>query len=129
MDEGVGWDGRPRHLERRGCCARKRSNEGQEVSEARDVGHAQWRGDQWADAARLAEEFEADDTVLVGVEITFPRRAGRPSPAGGTGTSPQVIFGLSPSARDRAERLATDGGTTVSALAREALGQFVKKAG
>lgn len=82
-----------------------------------------------ADAARLAEEFEADDTVLDDVELTFPRRAGRPSLAGGTGASPQVTFRLSPSVRERAERLAADRGTTVSALAREALEQFVKKAG
>lgn len=82
-----------------------------------------------ADAARLAREFESDDTSLDGVEITFPRKAGRPSLAGGTGTSPQVTFRLSPSVRELAERLATERGTTVSALAREALEQLVKKAG
>jgi hypothetical protein len=82
-----------------------------------------------ADAARLGEEFEADDTVLDGVEITYPRKAGRPSLAGGTGTSPQVTCRLSPSVRERAERLATERGAAVSALAREALEQLVKKAG
>jgi len=82
-----------------------------------------------ADAARLAEEFESDDTSLDGVETTFPRKAGRPSLTGGTGTSPQVTFRLSPSVRELAERLATERGTTVSALAREALEQLVKKAG
>lgn len=82
-----------------------------------------------ADAARLAREFESDDTSLDGVEITFPRKAGRPSLAGGTGTSPQVTFRLSPAVRELAERLATERGTTVSALAREALEQLVKKAG
>jgi hypothetical protein len=82
-----------------------------------------------ADAARLAEEFELDDTSLDSVDITFPRKAGRPSLTGGTGTSPQVTFRLSPSVRDQAERLAADRGTTVSALAREALEQLVKKAG
>lgn len=82
-----------------------------------------------ADAARLAEEFETDDTALDGVEVTVPRRAGRPSLAGGEGTSPQVTFRLSPSVRERAERLAAERGTTVSALAREALEQLVKKAG
>jgi len=81
------------------------------------------------DAARLAQEFEADDAALESVEITFPRKAGRPPLAGGSGTSPQVTFRLSPSVRERAERLAVDRGTTVSALAREALEQLVKKAG
>ena len=52
------------------------------------------------DAARLAQEFEDDDAALEGVEITFPRKAGRPSLAGGSGTSPQVTFRLSPSVRD-----------------------------
>lgn len=81
------------------------------------------------DAARLAQEFEADDAALEGVEMNFPRKAGRPSLAGGSGTSPQVTFRLSPSVRERAERLAADRGTTVSALAREALEQLVMKAG
>lgn len=81
------------------------------------------------DAARLAQEFEDDDAALEGVEITFPRKAGRPSLAGGSGPSPQVTFRLSPSVRERAERLAADRGTTVSALAREALEQLVSRAG
>ena len=57
------------------------------------------------------------------------RKAGRPSLAGGSGTSPQVTFRLSPSVREQAERLAANRGTTVSALAREALEQLVRKAG
>lgn len=71
------------------------------------------------DAARLAEEFEADDTALDGVEITYPRRAGRPWLTGGTGTWPQVTFRLSLPVGERAERLATERGTTVAALARK----------
>lgn len=82
-----------------------------------------------AEAARLAEEFEADDAALDGTEVTFPRRAGRPSLTGVEGASPQVTFRLSPKVRERAERLAADRGTTVSALAREALEQFVAKVG
>jgi hypothetical protein len=82
-----------------------------------------------ADAARLAADFETDDSALDGVGVEFPRKAGRPSLAGGTGTSPQVSFRLSPAVRDRAERLAAERGTTVSALAREALEQLVRKAG
>lgn len=34
-----------------------------------------------ADAARLAEEFERDDAALTTADVTFPRRAGRPSRA------------------------------------------------
>lgn len=81
------------------------------------------------DAVRMAQEFEADDSALDGEEIAFPRKAGRPSLAGGSGTSPQVTFRLSPSVREQAERIAADRGTTVSALAREALEQLVAKAG
>lgn len=81
------------------------------------------------EAARLAAEFEADDDALDRVEIAFPRKAGRPSLTGRTGTSPQVTFRLSPTVREQAERLAADRGTTVSALAREALEQLVRKAG
>jgi hypothetical protein len=82
-----------------------------------------------AEAARLAAEFESDDSLLDGAEVTFPRKAGRPSLTGVKGTSPQVTFRLSPTVRERAERLAADRGTTVSALAREALEQLVTKAG
>ena len=81
------------------------------------------------DAARLAQEFEADDSALDGVAVTFTRKAGRPSLTGRKGSSPQVTFRLSPAVRQRAEQLAADRGTTVSALAREALEQLVKKAG
>ena len=87
------------------------------------------RGISEAEAAGLAVEFEADDEALEGVEITFPRKAGRPSLTGRTGTSPQVTFRLSPTVREQAERLAADRGTTVSALAREAMEQWVRKAG
>jgi hypothetical protein len=82
-----------------------------------------------ADAARLAEEFEADDSVLDGVAVVSTRRAGRPSLTGTEGSSPQVTFRLSPAVRMRAEQIAADRGTTVSALAREALEQLVRKAG
>lgn len=82
-----------------------------------------------ADAARLAEEFESDDSALDGAEVSFPRRAGRPTLTGVKGTSPQVTFRVSATVRERAERLAADRGTTVSALAREALEQLVRKAG
>jgi hypothetical protein len=73
------------------------------------------------DAARLAEEFERDDHFLVDAEVTFPRRAGRPSLSGSGVVSPQVTFRLSPELRAAAEELAAERGTTVSVLAREAL--------
>lgn len=70
-----------------------------------------------------------DDDALDRVEIAFPRKALRPSLTGRTGPSPQVTVRLSPTVREQAERLAADRGTTVSALAREALEQLVRKAG
>ena len=82
-----------------------------------------------AEAARLAAEVESDDFVLDGAEVTFPRQAGRPSLTGLKGTSPQVTVRLSPTVRERAERLASERDTTVSALAREGLEQLVRKAG
>ena len=82
-----------------------------------------------AGPARLASDFESDDFALDGAEVRLPRKPGRPSLTGVKGTSPQVTFRVSATVRDRAERLAADRGTTVSALAREALEQFVKKAG
>jgi hypothetical protein len=91
------------------------------TSEGRVIGEAE--------AARLTEDFKLDDSALNGAEVTIPRKAGRPSLAGAMGTSPQVTFRLSATERERAERVAADRGTTVSALAREALEQFVKKVG
>lgn len=60
--------------------------------------------------------------------ISFPRR-GRPSLAGGTGPSPSVGFRLTPEVRQRAEELAHRRGITVSALAREALEDYLRRAG
>lgn len=102
---------------------------GKKASKATTWTTAAGQGISEAEAARLAAEFEADDEALDGVEVTFPRKAGRPSLTGRTGTSPQVTFRLSPTVREQAERLAADRGTTVSALAREALEQLVRKAG
>jgi hypothetical protein len=80
-----------------------------------------------ADAARLAQQFESDDIELDSAHLTFPRKSGRPSLTGATGTSPQVSFRLSPDARRQAEKIAADRGTTVSALAREALEELVNR--
>ncbi len=76
----------------------------------------------------MAEAFEADDAALDDAEITLTRRVGRPSLTASGGPSPQVTFRLSPSMRNRAERLAHSRGTTVSALARQALEELVNRA-
>ena len=72
---------------------------------------------------------EVDDAVLArrGV-VSFPRR-GRPSLTGRPASSPHVGFRVSPELRDEAEAIARARGGTVSALAREALEEYVKKAG
>lgn len=82
-----------------------------------------------ADAAALAAEFEADDHALDSVDIRFPRRVGRPSLAGPSGRSPQVTFRLPAEERELAEKVAAARGTTVSALAREALEDLLKRTG
>lgn len=79
------------------------------------------------DAARLAEELECDDDLLVGAELRFPRRAGRPSLSRSGAVSPQITFRLSPELRAAAEELASERGTTVSGLAREALEDLVRR--
>jgi len=80
-----------------------------------------------ADATRLAEEFERDDAVLDTATVTFPRKVGRPSLSGHAEVSPQVTFRVSPELREAAERLATERGTTVSGLAREALEDLLRR--
>ena len=79
------------------------------------------------DAAALAEEFERDDRILDGAELTFRRRVGRPSLSATGAVSPQVTFRLSPELRAAAEELALERGTTVSRLAREALEDLVRR--
>ncbi|MBU6278332.1 MAG: hypothetical protein KGN78_03715 [Actinomycetales bacterium] len=81
------------------------------------------------DAARIAKEFEEDDSALDRAEVTIIPRVGRPAIAGGRGPSPQVTFRLSSTMRLRAENLAQARGTTVSALARQALEELVNRAG
>jgi hypothetical protein len=72
---------------------------------------------------------EVDDAVLAGRgTVSFPRR-GRPSLTGRAASSPHVGFRVSPELRNEAEAIARARGVTVSALAREALEEYVKKAG
>lgn len=72
---------------------------------------------------------EVDDAVLSGRgQVSFPRK-GRPSLSGRPAASPHVGFRVSPELRDEAEAIARARGVSVSALAREALEEYVKKAG
>lgn len=79
--------------------------------------------------AQLAAEFEADDSALDAVTVEFPRRTGRPTLDGAPGRSPQVTFRLPKEEREQADRLAKARGTTVSALARQALQDLLRQAG
>ena len=77
--------------------------------------------------ARIVTEVE--DAVLAGRGgATYPRK-GRPSLSGRAAASPHVGFRVSPELRDEAEAVARRRGLTVSALAREALQECLKKAG
>ncbi len=76
---------------------------------------------------RIIEEVDA--AVLAGRgSVTFPRK-GRPSLTGRAAASPHVGFRVTPQLRDEAEAIARARGLTVSALAREALEEYVRKTG
>ena len=81
------------------------------------------------DAAELARRFEQEDIDLRAGKVKFPRKAGRPSLTGKPKSSPQVSFRVSAEVRDQAQRLADEKGTSLSALARAALEDLVRKAG
>ena len=72
---------------------------------------------------------EVEDAVLSGRATgTFPRKV-RPSLSGRSAASPHVAFRVTSELRDEAEDVARRMGLTISALAREALEECVKKAG
>ena len=77
----------------------------------------------------MAEEFENSEVDYSSVDILFPRRAGRPSLTGQSEQSPQVSFRVSQDVREKAQQEAAKQGTTVSALAREALESYLRNAG
>ena len=79
-----------------------------------------------ADALKLASEFESSELDLSQAEIAFPRKVGRPSLSGSSEGSPQVSFRISNETRERALKTASEKGTTVSALAREALEEYLR---
>ena len=82
-----------------------------------------------ADARSMAQEFENSDVDYASVDVLFPRRAGRPSLTGQSEESPQVSFRVSQAVREKAQREAAKQGTTVSALAREALESYLRITG
>lgn len=55
------------------------------------------------------------------------RRAGRPSLSGRAQHSPRVAFRVTPDIRRRAERLAEETGKSLSAIAREAFEDRLRK--
>ena len=72
---------------------------------------------------------EVDDAVSLGrVDISFPRK-GRPSLSGDNVASPHVGFRISPEFRKEVAALAQRQGVTVSALARQALEEYVARTG
>ena len=80
-----------------------------------------------ATAAKLIAEVERAVDEGRG-KVAYPRK-GRPSLTGKPSASPSVGFRITPSLRAQAERLAKRRGTSVSALAREALEEYIRKAG
>ena len=72
---------------------------------------------------------EVESAVLAGRgTVTYPRK-GRPSLTGDPAASPSVGFRVTPELRSQAESVAKRKGMSVSALAREALEEYVRKAG
>lgn len=82
-----------------------------------------------AGATRLAKEFEASDSAVSRRNVEYPKRVGRPSISGADGISPRVSFRLPSEVRERAEEVAAQRGMTVSGLARQALEEFLRRAG
>lgn len=84
---------------------------------------------EYDDAAvdRIVAEVEAAVVAGRGV-VSYPRK-GRPSLTGNSAASPSVGFRVTPQLRARAEDVARRRGVSVSELAREALEEYVRKAG
>jgi len=76
---------------------------------------------------RIVSEVEAAVVAGRGA-VTYPRK-GRPSLTGRPTASPSVGFRVTPELRAQAEDVAKRKGVSVSALAREALEEYVRKAG
>lgn len=76
-----------------------------------------------AEARRMAAEFEQADVDYANAE--YPRRRGRPSLTGRAEHSPQITFRLDDEMLQRASRMADRDGVSLSALARQALDEFL----
>lgn len=72
---------------------------------------------------------ETIQAYLDGRTTSVDLRRGRPSLNGKAAPSPHVGFRVSPELRDAAESLAREKGLTLSALARQALQEYVARAG
>lgn len=79
-----------------------------------------------ASADRIVAEVDAAVAAGRG-EISYPRK-GRPSLTGRHKASPTVGFRVTPDLRDRAQAIADKQGLSVSALARQALEDYVRQA-
>ncbi len=79
-------------------------------------------------AESMAIEVEKSDYMVESGEVIYVRPVGRP-PLGIDGTSPQITFRVPTAMRIRAEKLAKSEGVSVSALARQALEEFISRAG
>ncbi len=73
------------------------------------------------DGTRLTDKIAAQ----LAEDAISKTHTGRPSLSGTREHSPQVAFRVPPTLRRRAERVAKNEGITVSALAREALEEYV----
>jgi hypothetical protein len=82
-------------------------------------GVADLTGRTWPDGRPLSEE-STDEFTTARANV-----GGRPSLSSESGASPQVAFRITHGLRQRAERVALSEGRTVSAVAREALEEYV----
>lgn len=76
-----------------------------------------------ADAERMAAEFEQADLDFT--HAVYPRRRGRPSLTGRAERSPQITFRLDDDMLQRASHVAYRDGVSLSALARQALDEYL----
>lgn len=79
-------------------------------------------------ALAMAVEIEKADDLLESGIVIYVRPVGRP-PLGNAGTSPQIIFRVPRETREKDERLAASEGVSASELARQALEEFISRAG
>lgn len=81
-----------------------------------------------AQALVMSVEVEKSDSLFENGAVLHLRPVGRP-PLGNDGTSPQITFRVPRETREKAELLARSEGVSVSALARQALEEFIARTG